>query len=182
MIKITGGIDNCFISIDELKQNLRILNTLEDYKIQALCNASCAYVEEVSGLVLSEHEYTLTLAGFAPVITLPVNPVKEIVSVSYYDDQDALQTIDIADLEISLEQYCTTISYDFPETATRTDAVTIVFNSGLPDGVKYPENLKHAAILLASHWFENRSAAGDSMKEIPFGVDTLINLSKTGWF
>lgn len=44
---------------------------------------------------------------------------------------------------------------------------------------RYPEEppapLAEAVIQLVAHWFENREAAGDSMRQIPFGFAEIID-------
>lgn len=45
-----------------------------------------------------------------------------------------------------------------------------------------PENLRHAVLLLVSHWFHNREAATEKqMREVPIGIQSLVGLSKIGW-
>ena len=182
MLKITGKHEQTFVTLDEVKQNLRVLNSDEDYFIDSLCESACHYVQETSGRVLNESEYTLTLASSLEYFELPVSFVKSVDSITYYDDQDALQIIDLSLAEIELGEDCSSIKYEWPDLSIREDAITIVFTSGVPDSINYPVNLKQAAILLASHWYENRTAAGMKLEDIPYGVETLINLSKKGWY
>ena len=45
-----------------------------------------------------------------------------------------------------------------------------------------PENLRHAILLLVSHWFHNREAVGEKkLHEVPVGISSLVGLSKSGW-
>ena len=37
-----------------------------------------------------------------------------------------------------------------------------------------PPSLIHAVKLLAAHWYDQREAAGDGMKHIPFGVTEIV--------
>ncbi|KEP68527.1 DNA-packaging protein [Thioclava dalianensis] len=41
-------------------------------------------------------------------------------------------------------------------------------------GVDGTPSLKEAVLQLAAHWYENREAAGDGLREIPFGVDEIV--------
>ena len=182
MLKITRKHEETFVTIDEVKQNLRVLNSDEDYLIETLCESACYYVQESSGKILNESEYTLTLFCAGGAINLPVYPVKSIDSISYYDATDTLQVVTVSDAGTDLGEDCATIAYDWPELSVRDDAITIVFTSGVPETINFPVNLKQAAILLASHWYENRTAAGMKLEDIPYGVETLINISKTGWY
>lgn len=45
-----------------------------------------------------------------------------------------------------------------------------------------PENLRHAILLLVSHWFHNREAVSEKkLHEVPVGIESLVGLSKCGW-
>lgn len=37
-----------------------------------------------------------------------------------------------------------------------------------------PPDLAEAVLQLVAHWYENREAAGDGLREIPFGVSDII--------
>lgn len=45
---------------------------------------------------------------------------------------------------------------------------------GGDDQEPVPEDLKQAVLMLAAHWFDNHEAAGEGMREIPFGVSDIV--------
>ena len=148
-----------------------------------LARTACQYVEEHSGKRLNENTYRYTLASFCPSIILPLRPVRDIVSIEYYDTENVQQTM--TDYRFFNDEECPQLSAaegEWPETYDRYDAVAITFISGYADTHDFPENLKQAAIMLASHWYEHRTATGLKIDDIPFGVDNLINQSKVNWF
>lgn len=52
-----------------------------------------------------------------------------------------------------------------------------LFNSG-PGAA--PADLKEAVLQLAAHWYEAREAAGDGLREIPFGVREIV-MARKDW-
>lgn len=51
---------------------------------------------------------------------------------------------------------------------------------GAPDLPPVPEALKEAVLQLAVWWFENREAAADRERHLPFGVKDIVNEYR-GW-
>jgi len=184
VLNLTQKHSEPFVTLDQLKDNLRIMHNLEDQLIERLASTACLYVQEVSGRKLNTDTYALELS---PVVSgrinIPVSPILSIDSFEYYDVDNTLQTLESENFKLFNSEDSTYLSAvdSWPVFYEREDAIKITFSSGYPDNILFPENLKHAAILLASHWYENRSAVGDKMTDIPHGVEPLINLSKVGW-
>jgi len=171
-----------FISIDELKASLRITASGEDDYLLSLAETACMVVQEKSGKMINVDAYDYILSAVCDVIKIPLHPVSELTSINYFDSDNVSQVLDLADVEIVSDDNKTLIKYEWPSVFDRSDAVTIQFATGYPETMLFPDNLKHAAILLASHWYENRTAANVAMYEIPYGVETLVNFSKQGWY
>lgn len=173
-----------FVSLDEVKDNLRVAANDEDTLISRLVNTACQYVQECSGKRLNKDTYSYTLSGFPDQLTLPLMPVSSVSEVQYYDLNNASQvTADYRFFNNEDGPYLLPLEdQEWPDTYERYDAVKVTFVTGYPSTMLFPENLKHAAIMLASHWYENRTPAGPKMDEIPYGVESLINLSKVGWY
>ena len=161
------------MTLDDLKDNLRVLNSNEDKIIERLAATACLYVEECSGRKLNKDQYSYSLDALDGRVSLPVSPILSIESIVING-----VAIDLATVDIDLREDQTTIYMDqWP-----TGAAVITFNTGYPENVVFPENLKQAAILRASHWYLNREATGMKTEDVPFGVDTLIDLSKVNFY
>jgi uncharacterized phiE125 gp8 family phage protein len=124
-------------------------------------------------------------------IPLRFGPVQEIVSVSYVDLTGANQTLDSSTYELVGDP--ATNIYDirpaygqrWPENRPDVDGVRIRYVAGYPlttDPVPLPtvpEPVRHALLLLVSHWYRNRDAVvgvdnRDSSTELPLGVESLL--------
>ncbi len=51
---------------------------------------------------------------------------------------------------------------------------------GGTDQPPVPADLCEAVLQLAAHWYEVREAAGDGMREIPFGVSDIV-MGRKDW-
>lgn len=122
MLKLLTPPAETAYTIDNIKSYLRVLNTHQDYQIELMAKAYLLKAEEVTNLVLqgiTEFEWTLD-GGFRDLV-LPKNPITEIVSIAYIDQNDLRQTF-------SLDN----ISYSFPLGATKTP-FNLSFNGILPN-------------------------------------------------
>ena len=183
MLKLDKLHAEPFITLDEVKSNLRVLEAEEDQLIERLILTACTYVQEVSGLRLNEDHYNLTLSQFERRIAMPVSPVLAVNFIQYYDAHNDFQLIEEGLFSVTNTSQSSILSSgQWPETFQRDDAITINFVTGYPHDLMLPENLRHAAILLASHWFEHRTPAGAKLDHLPYGIEHLINLSRASWY
>lgn len=61
---------------------------------------------------------------------------------------------------------------DWPRTDGEPESVRITFKAGYAD---LPKAIRHAALLLIGHWYENREAVTEvKMSELPTAVDALL--------
>lgn len=186
--QLVAEASTLFVTPEEVQRNLRITNNAEWTVIIEKVKAATRYVEERAGKKISGDQFSLIKPSInaSENVTFSHTPVYSIDSITYYDTDNEQQTYNIANLYFFQTEDCAYLEplagNSWPEVYDRPDAITITYTTGYPSTIPPPHNLKQAIILLASHWMENRTAAGMHMQEIPHGVDELINLSKRGWF
>lgn len=184
MLELTAKHSEAFVCLNEVKANLRVIDSAEDLLLQRLTDTACLYVQEQAGKQLNADTYKLTISAFRDPLFLPLRPVSSISQVQYFDSSNVSQiTADYRFINSEDKPYLLPLeNQSWPDTYSRYDAVSVTFVTGYPSTIIFPENLKQAAIMLASHWYEHRTPAGLKMEGIPHGVDSLINLSKAGWY
>lgn len=178
-----------FVTLAECKAQMDITYADDDALIQGILDAAIAALDGCDGMVgkaIATQGYTWTQARVAGSTRLdfPVLPFLAVVSIEYYNSDNALTTA-------SLDDFTVLGGEDFgyiepknawPQMYDRDDALKIVFQSGYGVASAVPANLKQACKMLVSHWYENREASANVvMHQIPFGVESMVNLSKTGW-
>jgi uncharacterized phiE125 gp8 family phage protein len=124
--------------------------------------------------------WRVTLPWFADRIWLPrAAPIQSgSVTVTYYDAAETLQTLEASRYRIYEDAEPASIALapngQWPTTIERADAVQITYDCGWSDADDVPAPLRHAILLLASHWYLQREAASAApMTDVPFSVDAL---------
>ena len=116
-------------------------------------------------------------------LNLPLPPLSSVSSLTYLDRNGASQTVATGDYTVRtyLNQpgtiELTWLSTDTVPVlyADTSWPITIQFVAGYADAASIPANVQMAILLLVSHWYTNREAAGDA----PEAVDRLLKLE--GW-
>lgn len=164
------------VSLDLFRGHLLITNALQDAVLESYLAAAVDYVETKSGRAISDSTFEWVLDGFPDgQIVLPIGPTKSVAWVRYLDADGVTQTISADDLLIDLSQVEARIAplAAWPEAADRIANITVRWTVG---AAFCPPALHQAVLLLATHWFENRSAVavGDAATEIPLSAQDLI--------
>jgi uncharacterized phiE125 gp8 family phage protein len=156
-------------------------DTLIDAYVQAATDMVDAQWGEL-GRALITQRWQLTLSAFpvSGVIILPVPPVQQVTGITYYDADNAQQTL-------AADTYRLTVNDEFarldkldgaswPATYNRADAVAVQYDAGYGDAASdVPEGIRLAVRLMVGHWYENRAAATEeSISELPMAVRSLL--------
>jgi uncharacterized phiE125 gp8 family phage protein len=185
IIKVTSAAAQEPVSLDEMKQHLRVEHMVEDGLISVLIAAARSHVEMILGRSLVSQGLELTLGSFpSGAIKLQRPPVASVASVTYRDSADVVQTLPPEsyllfphDVEpLLMPAY----GVAWPSTAVRPGAVQVAFTSGYES---IPADIVVALKLLVGHLYRNREAVTeDKLKETPMGVDLLLQPYRTfGW-
>lgn len=192
LLSVTGSPAN-IITLAEAKDHLEIDHSDKDSYINTLIAAASEMLDGFDGMVgkcIMEQTITwsfdLAKISDEREISLPVVPVRSITSVSYFDENNASQSIAVDQFTLTANEDIAVVypieSFTWPTVYDRVDNVTFTLACGFADGEE-PDALKHACKLIIGHWFENREASSDkNIKAIDFAVDALIGRYKIGWF
>ncbi len=154
--------------------------TTDDDLITALGVAARELLEHRTGRQLVSATWALYLDEFPEYFELLPCPVTAVTSITYYDIDDALQTLDaesyIVDLKSTPARVVLDPSYYWPTTYPKPNAVTVTFTAAF---ATIPERLKLAIKWLVAHWYKNReSATKDKLNDIPYGVESIIRQTR----
>lgn len=191
LLKRTAAPAATVVTLATAKTHVRVDDTDSDTYLSSLLEVASDTVAEMAGKSLINQTWRMQLGpvtGDCPVY-LPYAPVVSITSISYFDAADSSQTADTADYALKGDDDRAWLvpagTGVWPDMYDRPDALTITYLAGYGTGPSnVPANLKHAALLLVGHWFENREATADRSslpEKIKFAVEDLVNQSRVGW-
>lgn len=191
------------VTLNELKQQLRITHDAEDYSLVRYIEIATDYCERtIDGTrAISQQEWRVYLPCFRRHIWLPKPPLQYVVSVNYLDPDGEVMTVD-SDAYIVhtpthgqgyVEFPC---DVELPETEQRDDAIYIQFVCGYPVGgfsgafsegfdsqPQCPKTIKAAIMLVAGSLYEQRESHTDKpSNEVAVCVSRLLALNNWGHY
>lgn len=196
------------VTLDEIKAHCRVDFTEDDAYLTSLIAAATDWVQRRTGRQLvtatlrqSWDSYPSVFHPVRPItqaygprvfylgmeaamMTLDVEPVQSVSSVTYYDANDALQTVISTAYWVDL---ATTPPRIIPKDAWpnilwgRPSAFRIDFVAGYGVATDVPTLIKQGIMLLAAHWYERREATvqNASIAEVPFAVESICQSYET---
>lgn len=182
------------VTVSEVKAALNIDFADDDALIGEFITAARQYYEANTSLALLTQTLTHVLEGFPRqrpnnplgLIKLFRYPVQSLTSVSYYDEDDAVQTLTVGGgtPEVELDSYATPCTV-FLNTknlsawpATRSDrpnAVTLVYTCGYTSAALVPQEVKTTIKLLVGEMYEKRE---NYVREKITAADHLMKLQQ----
>jgi len=181
------------VTVDEIKSDLRIQHTSDDTRITGLIAAATDFMDVPSGVIgkaLIHQTWALSVETYGAdnTIDIPVTPVSSITSIQYFDNENVSRTLTVSDFYLYGNQDRAWIKAKpgvvIPAVFDRLDAITVTFVAGFSDNsAGVPNSIRQAMSLLISHWYENPTgvAARETVSELPFAVQSLINTNRKGW-
>jgi uncharacterized phiE125 gp8 family phage protein len=168
------------ICLADAKAYARIDINDDDRLVEALIAGAVQQIETFCRRELIQRTYDWSLDCFPSgdaSICFPRHPLGSVVSVQYYDTDDVLQTMPIADYVVDTGQipgrmYLAPDAV-WPDTYDKRKAVVIQFQTDPGD---IPANVIIAIEMLVSHWYENREAVviGSQTNELPLAVENIL--------
>lgn len=177
------------VELAELKLKCGVEDDSRDALLEMDLAGAVAHVEKVLDLSLGVQTWQLTLGKFSDVIELPIGPVLGIVvdGFSYRDGAEIERAVPAEiytlDLVSNPQRVVRNSDESWPtDVSDRPNAVTVQFQAGHTSAT-LPRDLKVAILMLAAHWFENRSAVsmGGSVNEVPLGFNALLQPHRRLW-
>jgi uncharacterized phiE125 gp8 family phage protein len=182
------------VSLSEAKEHCRIDSDESDGSIVGYILAARQFVEKVTGRMLIDQRWALTLdrcwprawdgACYRTRIVVPLPPLTTVTSITYVDTAGVTQTLAANQYRVILRELFGFIepaySVSWPAVRDQSDAITVTFNCGYgtnPGDV--PEPLR-MAILLHVEMLNDRDP--DSRDTLERARDALLQPYKTeGW-
>jgi uncharacterized phiE125 gp8 family phage protein len=183
-VSTAPAIELAPVTLAEAKAHLRIVDSADDAYITALVGAAADKIERDTGIVCRARNLSIVRDSFmdSGVARIPAfyGPVNSIGAVVYDATDGTEQTL--ASDQYRLRQFAgmayivPAFGVSWPATEGGIGAVRVTLNAGYASNDDVPDTLRHAALLLIGHLYENREAVniGQGVTEVPLGYDALI--------
>lgn len=171
------------VSLAEAKAHLRIDGTAEDALIGSLIITSRLHIEAALGLALITQGWSYFLDRWpkAGRLQLPLRPVAAVAQVRIWNTDGGAETLSpSAFLLDGLGMPPRLVATDgsvLRDPGRIVNGIEVAFTAGFgpaPDDV--PATIRHALLLLVSHWYENREPVeiGVAINAVPAMVSELL--------
>lgn len=178
------------LSVSDVKAQLRVTSSAEDAQIATIIEAVLSHVDGLGtlGRAMVTQDWAQWVSQAPGTVTLRMGPFQSLVSVQYYDTDNALQTATLSDFETRLAGDFVTIApksgYSWPAAYTRPDAIKITYRAGYGDAAAdVPGSIRMAMLMLSSHLYQNREAVTETALTVtPMAVDMLLNNHRVSWY
>lgn len=169
------------VSLSEAKAQCRVDHSDDDTLIGLLISGATAHLDGYTGVLgraLVTQTWRQDLESFSDPLRLALGPVASITSVTYYDADNAVQTLAGTVYGLFADEFGAYLALkpdqSFPSVYSRRDAISVTYVAGVADSA-VPAPIKHAILLMVGHWYANREAVAEAqMHEVPMAVDALI--------
>ena len=174
------------ISLEDAKAHMRVDAPDDDTYITGLITAVEAFLDGPRGVIgrpIKTQRWSVADRRPSGRVNLPVFPVTSLVTLTYFDTDNASQSLSVSDSSVfSAEAWAylePNTGVSWPQMYDRPDALTITVDCGAatPD-----EDIILAAKMLVSHWHERREAVDmDKLAVVPMAAQACIDRSRHGW-
>jgi uncharacterized phiE125 gp8 family phage protein len=179
---VSGG--GSIVTLAELKSQSRYEGTDEDTLILRIGTSATTWCENWTRRQFVTANWIGHLrafpAGRRPIV-VPRPPLAVINEVAYTDTNGDPQVLATTEWESDLATEPGLVvlkpSKDWPDTELeKHHGVTVDFDAGYGAVAAVPEPIRHAALMLAAFWFDNREGVtvGAIGKELEFAVQSLL--------
>jgi len=170
------------VSLHEAREHLKLDTTSgshpDDGLVASLISAARVHVENVTGRVLVEATKDAYFDKFPEEVDgfrLPDGPVSAVVWVKYVADGGTLTTLSSAVYRLDADSLRARVALEDGQVWPTAREVINAVQIRTTCGGTVEQGLKHAIMLLAAHWYENRiPVAAGSLAEMPHMVDALL--------
>ena len=176
------------VTVTELAVNTRlIVDDTTDYTgpeailLARLISAAREAAEDYTQRIFCEQFRALTVDSWNCAVIH--HQGVSVDSVTYIDPDEVQQVLDAGDYRLHRQYNSTTIkikgSVLEPDLLDFPGSITINYRVGASTAADVPQKVRHAIILLASYWFENREAAvyttSGGVKELPLTFTDMLD-------
>lgn len=165
------------VSLDEAKAHLRVTSDEEDALVEGLIAAASVAAERRIQSALITQTWRVDRGAWAFPFRLPIGPVREVVSVGYFDAANEAAVLSPSAYSLHADALGAALHFagtaSTPSLYSRPDAVRVTFTAGYGDEPSdVPAPIRQAILLMVGSWYEHReeSVIGATVAALPRSV------------
>jgi len=152
----------------------------QDAVLITCLRAALAAVEGDTGKAVYERQFSFTVSSWKDVACqpLPISPVNSLVSLTVTDLLGSSQVADAGSYFLAADYYNPSVRSKGWALPVIKDGGTaeVTFSAGYGAAwADVPADMAQAVLMLAAHFYENRSALTDRAKALPMGISKLLS-------
>ncbi|MYL98411.1 hypothetical protein GR702_11615 [Novosphingobium sp. FGD1] len=158
------------VTLDEARDHLRISHDLDDTYIEHLIATATAVIEGPTGagISLAPARWQLTMDHLPRHFDIDLCPVMSVDKITLNGEN-----VPPLSYRCDLDSVPARVHVAFPSVRHDLGSVKVEFTAG---NETVPSDLRHALLMLISHFYEQREAfAASDLKEVPFAVGAIIS-------
>jgi len=174
------------LDVELVRQHCRLDDLDQADMVEFYIDSARDHVEEwkgVTGQALITQTWRQDFRAFDACLRLPIWPVQSVSSVTYYNTSEVSTTLATSVYELLEDELGAYVSLKYgqqwPNIGNTTKAVSVTYVCGygnIPNNI--PADIRHAMMLMISHWYENREATAPTqmaVMEVPLAARALLN-------
>ena len=144
--------------LDKVKEFLRVTGTDQDGVISRMITAAADVIERETWFVFGSRSYVGYFDDFPPEAIFHKYPVSAVTSVTYYDSDNAQQTLSTSDYWTDLTSDHARIYFENAPNVydDRYDSVQVNFTAGHANWYDYPDDYVQLLMLMVHDLYDNR--------------------------
>ena len=175
------------IMLADMKDHLRVTDSIEDKYIQSLITAATRHIEGVTNRALVSQTWIYTIDAWPiKALEIPKYPLQSVTSINYTDKDSVVTpvTSTVYDVDTASRPGLIRLAYEqeWPNAILYPyQAIAITYVAGYADITGVPLELIQALRFLVSHWYEMREpviASGAVPQNVPVTFNAILDSSK----
>lgn len=185
--KVTTAPTSEPVTLDEIKEFLKIDGTAEDALLTILRKSAREKCEHYSGLSFITQDRQITLDKFpcGRIIELPNGPVSAVADIDYFDSDGVAQTLTSGThfiVDTNSDVCRIQVVDSWPSVKDRINAITISYTAGHTDDNHdpVPSAIKQAILMEVASMYENRQneVVGATISKLNTDSEALLDTVK----
>ena len=167
------------VTLDDMKEHLRVVHTDDDRYIQTLLLAATKWAEDFQNRIYVTRTMTDYLDNWETIIRPIYSPLVSVTTIKYYDTDGVQQTLSntLYRVDTNTEPGRITEAYDtsWPDIRLITNTIEIEYLTGYGTASKVPDDVKAAIKLIVGHLYEHREVVSEvKLEMVPFSAKELL--------